>query len=34
MQQKLLDHAKKSVTDPLKTTSNPKSSRSNWCFDW
>ena len=30
--QNLLDHAKQSATDALKTVS--KNSRSSWCFNW
>ena len=36
--QKLLDHAKQSTTDSLKTASkkkkNSKNNRSEWWFDW
>ena len=35
--QKLLDYAKQSATDPIKTTqenSNSKISSSNWRFNW
>ena len=35
--QKLLDRAKKSTTDAIKTTSKrafQKTSRSNWWFNW
>ena len=34
MRQELLDHAKQSATDALKTSSKrQKNSRSNWWFD-
>ena len=34
--QKLLNHAKNSATDVLRTSSkgHSKNSRSNWWFDW
>ena len=34
LRQKLLDHAKKSAIDALKTSSKRVNSRSNWLFDW